>query len=154
MKLQVQKALNATEKLKDLAVESESLISEMEQVLEDLLDVAEKLKPVSAFYDEYKGCSEEVTWVLNKVGEKYHYCYLKCPEKKPSSIYLGSCIGWNALKNAFKTIAEFVAGIEKLSNDIETLKTLASELKEAAETIESIRLREEAKEQEAKESKT
>jgi len=59
------------------------------------------LLELAELYENLKNCSEEYTYVYNKVGKKYYYYYLKCKEGPRRSIYIGKTPeGYNQFKKA------------------------------------------------------
>jgi hypothetical protein len=109
-----------------------------------IAEAAKKLREVSEllsrteiwqlieYYEQHKGCSETYTWVANKTGTKYWYWYLKCPNKTPSSIYLGkSPEGYRARIDAARVVAEAFYRLGRTG-----LRELAEELAVAAKTLE------------------
>lgn|GEM_PF-1451903 len=101
--------------LKDLLVSAE-LFNQAEEcykrLVEDYRELVEvlrrlKLLELVDFYEKYRNCSVEKTWVLNKQKKKYYYYYLKCKGGEPRSIYLGRSLGaYNKLKQVSKRAFE------------------------------------------------
>ncbi len=74
-----------------------------------------KLLELVEFYEKYKNCSVEETWVLNKQKKKYYYYYLKCKGGEPRSIYLGRSLGaYNVLRQVSKRAFELKQLIDKV----------------------------------------
>jgi hypothetical protein len=105
-----------------------------------LLELSRKLKEVSElltraeivqlveFYEQHKRCSTEYTWVLNPIGKKYWYWYLKCPSGYIKSIYLGKNPGfYEARMAAARAVTEVHSKLSKLD-----LRGMAEELESAA----------------------
>jgi hypothetical protein len=118
-----------------------------------LLELAKKLKEVSElltraeiaelieFYEQHKRCSTEYTWVLNQVGAKYYYWYLKCPSGAIKSIYLGKSPGFYEARMAAARVAtEAYIKLSKLD-----LRGVAEELEDAAKKLGLAELGEAAK---------
>jgi hypothetical protein len=108
-----------------------------------LLELAKRLREVSellsraeiaeliAFYEQHKRCSTEYTWVLNQVGAKYYYWYLKCPSGMIKSIYLGKSPGfYEARMAAARAVIEAHSKLAKLD-----LRDVAEELEDAAKKL-------------------
>ena len=108
-----------------------------------LLELSRKLKEVSElltraeivqlveFYEQHKRCSTEYTWVLNPIGKKYWYWYLKCPSGYIKSIYLGKNPGfYEARMAAARAVAEVHSKLSKLD-----LRGMAEELEEATKKL-------------------
>jgi hypothetical protein len=113
----------------------ESAAKTLEEASRKLREVLELLsKPEVAslveFYNQYRGCSPEYTWVKNPAGTKYWYWYLKCPDKAIKSIYMGKSIElYNARLEAARAVAE-------ATKHLETLEAIAGELEAAARKLE------------------
>jgi hypothetical protein len=118
-----------------------------------LLELSRKLREVSElltraeivqlveFYEQHKRCSTEYTWVLNQVGAKYYYWYLKCPSGMIKSIYLGKSPGfYEARMAAARAVIEAHGKLAKLD-----LRGLAEELEDAAKKLGLAELGEAAK---------
>jgi hypothetical protein len=82
------------------------------------------------YYNQYKGCSPEYTWVRNPAGTKYWYWYLKCPDRFIKSIYMGKSIG---PYKARLEVARLVADATKRL--IPALESIAGELEAAANKL-------------------
>jgi hypothetical protein len=117
-----------------------------------LLELSRKLKEVSElltraevvqlieFYEQHKRCSTEYTWVLNPVGKKYYYWYLKCPSGAIKSIYLGKSPGfYEARMAAARVVAEVHSKLSGLD-----LRAMAEELENAAAKLGLVELGEAA----------
>jgi hypothetical protein len=108
-----------------------------------LLELSRKLKEVSElltraeivqlvdFYEQHKRCSTEYTWVLNPIGKKYWYWYLKCPSGYIKSIYLGKSPGFYEARMA---AARVVAEVHRKLSGLD-LRGMAEELEEAAKKL-------------------
>ena len=108
-----------------------------------LFELSKKLKEVSElltraeiqqlieFYEQHKRCSTEYTWVLNPVGKKYWYWYLKCPSGMIKSVYLGKSPGlYEAKMAAARATTEVYYKLSGLD-----LRGMAEELEEAAKKL-------------------
>jgi hypothetical protein len=74
------------------------------------------------------------TWVENRSGSRYWYWYLKCPGRRPSSVYLGaSPEAHRALAEAAEAVARVQRALANLS-----LGELAGQLAEAARKLEKL----------------
>jgi hypothetical protein len=93
-----------------------------------------EIQRLADYYGRHRGCSEAYTWVENRAGSRYWYWYLKCPQKKPSSVYLGSSPeAHRALMEAARAVARVQHALAGLN-----LGELASQLAEAAKRLEKL----------------
>jgi len=125
----------------DKATEAVKTIEEKIKMIKELLREIHRASAIihhlKTLADKYSGCTEEYTYVYNKMGKQYHYWYLKCPDKNPSSIYLGTSGGKiKAIKRAGKSADEFIQrlheamrAVEEMSKILEELKTQVAALK-------------------------
>jgi hypothetical protein len=82
------------------------------------------------YYNQYRGCSPEYTWVRNPAGVKYWYWYLKCPDRFIKSIYMGKSIGpYKARLEAARVVADATRRL------IPALESIAGELEQAANKL-------------------
>jgi hypothetical protein len=93
-----------------------------------------EVRSLAAYRERHRGCSEAYTWVENRAGSKYWYWYLKCPGRRPTSVYLGA--GPEAHR-ALMEAAEAVARVQRELADLD-LGELASKLAEAARRLEKL----------------
>jgi hypothetical protein len=109
------------------------------ELSEHLLAVQEilsrpELQWLTAYREKHKGCSEAYTWVENRAGSRYWYWYLKCPRRRPSSVYLGaSPEAHRALMEAARAVARVQRALAGLN-----LGELAGQLAEAARRLERL----------------
>ena len=109
------------------------LLLEASKKLREALELLERpeVQSLVEFYNQYRGCSPEYTWVKNPAGTKYYYWYLKCPDKAIKSIYMGKNIGvFKAKLEAARVVAEATKRL------IPALETLAGELEAVARKLE------------------
>jgi hypothetical protein len=93
-----------------------------------------EIQRLTAYRERHRGCREAYTWVRNRAGSKYWYWYLKCPRRRPSSVYLGaSPEAHRALVEAAGALARVQRALAKLD-----LGGLAGRLAEAAEKLEKL----------------
>jgi len=140
-----------TSKNRDLREALESIKRQLEIIEENVEEIAKlavRFKPLAELYAQFKGCTEEYTYVYNKQRKQYYYWYLKCPGKNPSSIYLGSSReGYNIIKNAARIVAEFVVAVETLIRAHENLADTVTQLERAIEALETLTSKERGKEE-------
>jgi hypothetical protein len=108
------------------------LLLEASKKVREALELLEspEVQSLVEFYNQYRGCSPEYTWVKNPAGTKYYYWYLKCPDKVIKSIYMGKNIGEFKLK---LEVARAVA--EATKRLIPALEGIAGELEQAAQRL-------------------
>ncbi len=93
-----------------------------------------EIQRLAAYRERHRGCGEAYTWVRNRSGSRYWYWYLKCPGRRPSSVYLGSSPeAHRALMEAAGILARARRALAKLS-----LGELAAQLAEAARKLEKL----------------
>ncbi|WFO75656.1 hypothetical protein J4526_01880 [Desulfurococcaceae archaeon MEX13E-LK6-19] len=94
----------------------------------------------------YDGYTLTYTWVLNKVGKKYYYYYLKSKTRKPTSIYIGKTIDSGLLKYRGYNLKQFIKELNRLLRGILTLESQLSIIQTTASLLEMIKKREEGEE--------
>jgi len=93
-----------------------------------------EIQGLAAYRERLRGCGEAYTWVRNRAGSKYWYWYLKCPRRRPTSVYLGaSPEAHRALMEASKAVSRVQRALAKLD-----LGGLAGQLAEAARKLEKL----------------
>ncbi len=93
-----------------------------------------EIQRLASYRERHRGCGEAYTWVRNRAGSKYWYWYLKCPRRRPSSVYLGSSPeAHRALMEAAGVLARVQRALAKLD-----LGELATQLAEAAKKLEKL----------------
>jgi hypothetical protein len=113
----------------------ESAAKSLEEASRKLREALELLsKPEVAqlvdYYNQYRGCSPEYTWVRNPAGTKYWYWYLKCPDRFIKSIYMGKSLGpFNTRLEAARVVADATKRL------IPALESVAGELEAAARKL-------------------
>jgi hypothetical protein len=107
------------------------LVAEASKRLREALELLSRpeVQSLVEFYNQYRGCSPEYTWVRNPAGVKYWYWYLKCPDRFIKSIYMGKSIG------PYKARLEAARAVAEASKHLEALKALAGELEQAANKL-------------------
>jgi len=108
------------------------LLQEASKKLREALELLSRpeVAQLVDYYNQYRGCSPEYTWVKNPAGTKYWYWYLKCPDRFIKSIYMGKSLG------AFNTrleVARVVADAAKRL--LPALESIAGELEAAAQKL-------------------
>jgi hypothetical protein len=93
-----------------------------------------EIQRLAGYYGRHRGCSEAYTWVENRAGSRYWYWYLKCPRRRPSSVYLGSS---PEAHRALMEAARAVAGVQRALAGL-NLGGLAGQLAEAARRLEKL----------------
>jgi len=109
------------------------LLAEASKKLREALELLSmpEVAQLAEFYNQYRGCSPEYTWVKNPAGTKYYYWYLKCPDRFIKSIYMGKSIG------VFKTKLEAARAVaEAAKRLIPALESMAGELEATANKLE------------------
>jgi hypothetical protein len=93
-----------------------------------------EIQSLVAYRERRRRCSEAYTWVRNKAGSRYWYWYLKCPQRKPSSVYLGSS------PEAHRALAEAAGAVARVRRALADLGLgeLAGQLAEAAGKLEKL----------------
>jgi hypothetical protein len=93
------------------------------------------------FYNQYRGCSPEYTWVRNPAGTKYWYWYLKCPNRFIKSIYMGKSIEpYKVRLEAARVVADatrrLIPALESIAGELEQVanKLVLGEVGEASKT--------------------
>jgi hypothetical protein len=124
----------------------ESAAKTLEEASRKLREALELLsKPEVAqlvdYYNQYRGCSPEYTWVRNSAGTKYWYWYLKCPDRFIKSIYMGKSLGpFNTRLEATRVVADaakrLIPALESIAGELEAAasKLTLGELAEASKT--------------------
>jgi len=108
------------------------LLLEASKKIREALELLERpeIQSLVEFYNQYRGCSPEYTWVKNPAGTKYYYWYLKCPDKTIKSIYMGKSLGtFKARLEAARAVAEAAKRL------IPALESMAGELEQAAQRL-------------------
>jgi hypothetical protein len=108
------------------------LIAEASRKLREVLELLSmpEVAQLVEFYNQYKGCSPEYTWVKNPAGVKYWYWYLKCPDRFIKSIYMGKSLGpYNVRLEAARTVADATKRL------IPALESIAGVLEAAAQKL-------------------
>jgi hypothetical protein len=108
------------------------LLLEAARKVREALEILSRpeIQSLVEFYNQYRGCSPEYTWVKNPAGTKYWYWYLKCPDKAIKSIYMGKSLGaFNTRLEAARTVAEATKRL------IPALESMAGELEQAAQRL-------------------
>jgi hypothetical protein len=93
-----------------------------------------EIRQLAAYRERRRGCSEAYTWVENRSGSRYWYWYLKCPGRRPASVYLGAS---PEAHRALMEAAEAVAGVRRALAGA-GLGELAGRLAEAARKLERL----------------
>jgi hypothetical protein len=93
-----------------------------------------EIRQLASYRERHRRCSEAYTWVRNKAGSRYWYWYLKCPQRKPSSVYLGSS------PEAHRALAEAAGAVARARRALADLDLggLAGQLAEAAGKLEKL----------------
>jgi prefoldin subunit 5 len=95
------------------------------------------LLELAELYENLKNCSEEYTWVLNKVGKRYYYYYLKCKGKEAKSIYIGKTPeGYNQIKRAAALAHELKSRLEAVEAALRELEKTLAELRESSALLD------------------
>jgi len=109
------------------------LLQEASRKLREVLELLSRPEVASLveFYNQYRGCSPEYTWVRNPAGVKYWYWYLKCPDRFIKSIYMGKSLGaFNTRLEAARVVADAAKRL------IPALESIAGELEAVARKLE------------------
>jgi hypothetical protein len=93
-----------------------------------------EIRQLASYRERHRRCSEAYTWVRNKAGSRYWYWYLKCPQRRPSSVYLGSS------PEAHRALAEAAGAVARVRRALADLGLgeLAGQLAEAAGKLEKL----------------
>jgi hypothetical protein len=123
------------------------LIAEASKKLKEALELLSRpeVQSLVDFYNQYRGCSPEYTWVKNPAGTKYWYWYLKCPDKVIKSIYMGKSLGFYEVRlEAARIVAEVYSRLSRLDLggvvgelELATQKLSLGELAEVAKTTKA-----------------
>jgi hypothetical protein len=96
-----------------------------------------EIQHLAAYRERHRGCGEAYTWVRNSAGSKYWYWYLKCPRRRPSSVYLGaSPEAHRALMEAAGVVARVQRALAK--HDLGGLATQLAEVAKKLERLEEV----------------
>jgi hypothetical protein len=118
------------------------LLLEASRKLREALELLSRpeVQSLVDYYNQYRGCSPEYTWVKNPAGTKYWYWYLKCPDRFIKSIYMGKSLGpFNTRLEAARVVADaakrLLPALESIAGELEAAaqKLVAGELAEASE---------------------
>jgi hypothetical protein len=125
--------------------ELSSSVEELRGVYSRVVELMRKsgLLQLSELYENLKNCTEEYTYVYNKIGKKYYYYYLKCKSGSVKSIYVGKTPeGYNRVKAATRLAYELTTQVEALGkalrelvNQVENAKLNTTLLGEVLERI-------------------
>lgn len=116
------------------------ILVEASRKLKEALELLSRpeVQALVEFYNQYRGCSPEYTWVRNPAGTKYWYWYLKCPDRSIKSIYMGKSIGpFNSRLEAARVVADvakrLVPALERVAGELEAAanKLVLGEVSEA-----------------------
>jgi hypothetical protein len=93
-----------------------------------------EVQSLAAYRERHRGCSEAYTWVENRSGSRYWYWYLKCPRRRPTSVYLG------ASPETHRTLMEAAETVVRVQRALANLNLgeLAGQLAEAARKLERL----------------
>ena len=93
-----------------------------------------EIQQLASYRERRRRCSEAYTWVRNKSGSRYWYWYLKCPQRRPSSVYLG------ASPEAHRALMEAAGAAARVRRALAGLDLggLAGQLAEAARKLEKL----------------
>jgi hypothetical protein len=108
------------------------LVLEASRKLREALELLSRpeVAQLVEYYNQYRGCSPEYTWVKNPAGVKYWYWYLKCPDRFIKSIYMGKSLGtFNTRLEAARVVADATRRL------IPALESIAGELEQAANKL-------------------
>ena len=95
------------------------------------------LLELAELYDNLKNCSEEYTYVYNKLRKRYYYYYLKCKEGPRRSIYVGKAPeGYNQLRKAAALAHELRAKLEAVEAALRELEEALRQLEENSALVE------------------
>jgi len=96
------------------------------------------LLELAELYENLKNCSEEYTYVYNKIGKKYYYYYLKCKEGPRRSIYIGKTPeGYNQFKKAAALAHELKTKLEAAGAALRELEDAIRQLAENTAILET-----------------
>jgi hypothetical protein len=119
------------------------LLAEASRKLREAVELLSRpeVQSLVEFYNQYRGCSPEYTWVKNPAGTKYWYWYLKCPDRFIKSIYMGKSIGgFKSKLEAARVVADIarrlVPALEGIAGELEAAasKLVLGEVGEASRT--------------------
>jgi hypothetical protein len=124
----------------------ESRLRDVEETLRDVYRASALIHHVQQLAERFSGCTEEYTYVYNSQRKAYYYWYIKCPDKKPSSIYLGkSGGGLRAIKNAGRAAEEYIKALHVAIRAVEEMKKALEAVKTAVSAIGVIERSEQSK---------
>jgi hypothetical protein len=96
------------------------------------------LLQLAELYENLKNCTEEYTFVYNKLRKKYYYYYLKCKEGPRRSIYVGkSPEGYNQFRRAAQLAHELKSKLQAALTAINQLEDTLRQLEESAALVEN-----------------
>jgi len=119
------------------------LLQEASRKLREALELLSRpeVAQLVDYYNQYRGCSPEYTWVKNPAGTKYWYWYLKCPDRFIKSIYMGKSLGpFNTRLEVARIVADaakrLIPALESIAGELEAAaqKLVAGELAETPKT--------------------
>jgi hypothetical protein len=92
---------------------------------------------LAELYENLKNCTEEYTYVYNKLRKKYYYYYLKCKSGDKRSIYVGkSPEGYNQFRRAAQLAHELKSKLEAVLAALRELEETIRQLQESAALVE------------------
>lgn len=124
------------ERAEEVITALETRLRDAEDALRDVYKASTLIHHIQHLAERFSGCTEEYTYVYNSQRKAYHYWYIKCPGKKPSSIYLGkSGGGLQAIKNAGKASEEYTRALHAAIRAVEEMKRALEVVKKLVGTI-------------------
>lgn len=117
----------------------ESRLRDIEEALRDVYRASAIIHHIQQLAERFSGCTEEYTYVYNSQRKAYYYWYIKCPGKKPSSIYLGkSGGGLRAVKSAGRASEEYIRALHAAIRAVEEMKKALEVVKTAVGAIAGV----------------
>jgi len=96
------------------------------------------LLQLAELYEDLKNCTEEYTFVYNKLRKKYYYYYLKCKGKEAKSIYIGKTPeGYNQFRKAAALAHELKSKLQATLAAINQLEDTLRQLQENTTLVET-----------------
>jgi prefoldin subunit 5 len=127
------------ERAEEVITALETRLRDAEEALRDVYKASTLIHHIQHLAEKFSGCTEEYTYVYNSQRKAYHYWYIKCPGKKPSSIYLGkSGGGLQAVKNAGRASEEYTKALHTAMKAVEEMKRALEAVKTLVETLARI----------------